>query len=118
AWPLTANDDNLANTDDEGIVIMGQGHVVVHNRISACSSSVNNYQTGARAFDVNNNEVLWTYNCGVKLSLSEGNVRAMRNRYTNVFMGMAVQPIYGGPAYFLRNVVVNPSNDQMKFNAV
>ena len=79
---------------------------------------MNNYRTGARAFDVNNNEVLWTYNCGVKFSLSEGNVRAMRNRYTNVFMGLAVQPVYGGPAYFIRNVVVNPSTEQMKFHAL
>jgi hypothetical protein len=97
---------------------MGQGHVIVHNQISGYASAVNNYQTGARSFDVNNNEVLWTYNCGVKLSLAEGNVRAIRNRFTNVFMGMAVQPIYGGPAYFLRNVVVNPANEQMKFHAL
>src|SRR5262249_31699713 len=66
AWPLTAGEDNLAHTNDDGIIIMGQGHVVVHNRISGYSTAVNNYQVGARSFDINNNDVLWTYNCGMK----------------------------------------------------
>ena len=117
-WPLTADDDGLLHTSDDGIIMLGQGHVVVHNRISGYSTAVNNFQTGARAIDVNNNDVLWTYNCGVKLSFAEGNARALRNRFTNVFMGMAVQPVYGGPAYFIRNVVVNIASEQMKFHAV
>src|SRR5579884_52599 len=116
-WPLTVPDDNFASTNDDGIVIQGFGIVVSHNRISGYSTAVNNYQTGARAFDIVGNDVLWTYNCATKQSLSEGNSRVWRNRFTNMYMAMSVQPIYGGPTYFMRNVAVNISNEQMKFHA-
>jgi hypothetical protein len=41
-----------------------------------------------------------------------------RNRFTNQFTPLSVQPIRGGPAYLFRNVVVNIAGEQLKFHAL
>src|SRR5262249_49365002 len=37
---------------------------------------------------------------------------------TNTYATISFQPIFGGPAYAFRNVVVNVANEQMKFHAL
>jgi hypothetical protein len=44
---------------------------------------------------------------GCEMDYSERNTRNFCNRYTNVFQGVSVQPIYGGPVYIFRNVIYN-----------
>jgi hypothetical protein len=73
-------------------------------------------QDGARAIDFYGNEILWTYDNGIELDGSEGNSRCFRNRFTNTFATLSVQPIHGGPAYLIRNVVINVADEQMKFH--
>lgn len=36
-----------------------------------------------------------------------GNVRVVRNRITNAFIGLSSQPGLGGPTWFVRNVLYN-----------
>ena len=117
-WPLTYQDDGGIHANDDGIRVMGFGHVVCHNRISGFGDAIKTEQDGARAIDFYGNDILFTYDNGMELDGSEGNTRCFRNRFANTFATLSVQPIYGGPAYIFRNVVVNVVNEQLKFHAL
>jgi hypothetical protein len=117
AWPLVYSDDNGAHSDDDGIHVEGFGHVVCHNTILGFGDAMKTEQDGARAVDFYGNEILSAYDNGVELDGSEGNTRAFRNRFTNTYATLSFQPIFGGPAYAIRNVIVNVANEQLKFHA-
>jgi hypothetical protein len=117
-WPQIYTDDNGAHSNDDGIKVEGFGHVVSHNRISGFGDAMKVEQDGARAVDFYGNDVLTCYDNGIELDGSEANSRAIRNRFTNCYATLSVQPIFGGPAYLLRNVVVNTVHEQMKFHAL
>src|SRR6185503_5615111 len=118
AWPAVYTDDNGAHSNDDGINLQGNGHVVCHNRLVGYGDAIKTAQDGARAIDFYGNEVTSAYDNGLELDGSEGNVRAFRNRFTNTYATLSYQPVFGGPAYTLRNVVVNVANEQMKFHAL
>jgi hypothetical protein len=118
SWPLTYQDDGGVHANDDGIRVMGFGHVVCHNRIGGFGDAIKTEQDGARAIDFYGNDILYTYDNGMELDGSEGNTRCFRNRFANTFATLSVQPVYGGPAYLFRNVVVNVVNEQMKFHAL
>src|SRR5205807_1793889 len=46
----------------------------------------------------------------------ERNTRNFYNRYTNVFQGVSVQPVYGGPCYVFRNVLYNVAMEPFKLH--
>jgi hypothetical protein len=117
-WPNNYGADNAAHANDDGIVVRGFGHVVCHNQISGYADALQVNQNGSRALDFYGNEVLWAYDNGIELDSSEGNTRAFRNRFTNGWDTLSVQPILGGPAYIFRNIVVNSVDEQMKFHAL
>ena len=118
AWPLTYGDDGAAHASDDGIVIQGSGHVVCHNVISGFADALQNAGHAARALDFYGNDVLWTYDDGIELDESEGNVRCFRNRFSNTYDTLSYQPVFGGPAYTFRNVIVNVANEGMKLHAL
>ena len=118
-WPFVYSDDGGAHSgSDDGINVKGHGHVVCHNQLVGFGDALKVEQPGARADDFYGNEVLSAYDNAIELDSSEGNTRAFRNRFTNGFVPISFQPIYGGPAYALRNVVVNVAEDQLKFYAL
>lgn len=116
SWPSVYADDGGAHANDDGIHVEGNGHVVCHNRIRGFGDAMKVEQVGARAVDFYGNEVLSAYDNGVELDGSAGNARAFRNRFTNTYATLSFQPIFGGPAYAIRNVVVNVANEQMKIH--
>ncbi len=118
SWPQVYSDDHGSHANDDGIAVAGFGHVVCHNQISGFGDAMKTQQDGARAVDFYGNDILFTYDNGIELDGSEGNSRCLRNRFTNAWDTLSVQPIYGGPAYLLRNVVVNAADEQMKFHAL
>ncbi len=118
SWPLTYGDDSAAHANDDGLVIVGSGHTVCHNTISGFADALQNSQDGARANDFYGNDILWTYDDGIELDGMEGNGRCFRNRFTNTYDTLSFQPIHGGPAYAIRNVVVNVVNEEMKLHAL
>ena len=118
AWPSAYTDDNGARSNDDGILVQGFGHVICHNRISGYGDAMKVQQDGSRAVDFYGNEVLSAYDNGVELDTSEANARCLRNRFTNTYATLSVQPVYGGPAYLIRNVAVNVVHEQMKFHAL
>jgi hypothetical protein len=117
-WPQIYTDDGGAHANDDGIHVEGFGHVVCHNRVLGFGDALKTEQVGARALDFYGNEVLSAYDNGIELDESEGNARALRNRFTNTYATISFQPIYGGPAYAIRNVVVNVAHEQMKFHGL
>jgi MYXO-CTERM domain-containing protein len=118
AWPAVYADDGGAHANDDGIHVEGFGHVIAHNTLKGFGDAMKTEQVGARAIDFYGNEILTAYDNGVELDTAEGNVRLFRNRFTNTYATISVQPIYGGPAYILRNIVVNVANEQMKFHGL
>jgi hypothetical protein len=118
AWPSVYADDMGAHANDDGIHVEGNGHVVCHNRLIGFGDAMKTEQDGARSLDFYGNEVLSAYDNGIELDGSEGNARCFRNRFTNTYATISFQPIFGGPAYAFRNVVVNVANEQMKFHAL
>jgi MYXO-CTERM domain-containing protein len=118
SWPLTYGDDGAAHASDDGIVVNGSGHVVCHNQIQGFADALQNYQVGARANDFYGNDVRFTYDDGVELDGAEGNIRAFRNRFLNTYDTLSFQPIYGGPAYAFRNVIINVVNEEFKLHAL
>jgi hypothetical protein len=118
SWPLIYRTDGGVHASDDGIAVTGFGHVVAHNRISGYGDAMKTEQDGARAIDFYGNDILYTYDNGVELDGSEGNTRCFRNRFTNGQDMLSVQPVFGGPAYLIRNLVVNPAGEQVKFHNV
>ncbi|HEV7735389.1 MAG TPA: hypothetical protein VGR62_24665 [Candidatus Binatia bacterium] len=116
-WPQTYGDDGGSHANDDGINVMGDGHVVCHNVLGGFGDALKVEQDGSRADDFYGNEVLSAYDNAVELDGSEGNTRAFRNRFTNSFVPLSFQPIFGGPSYAFRNVVVNVAEDHLKLYA-
>jgi hypothetical protein len=117
-WPHVFSDDGGARSNDDGFNVQGTGHVVCHNLIRGFGDGIKFGQDGARAVDVYGNEILSAYDNGFEFDGSEGNVRAFRNRFTNTYATLSFQPVQGGPAYALRNVVVNVADEQLKLKAL
>jgi hypothetical protein len=126
-WPCVYTSDDPAcngspaqhglHANDDGIHVEGDGHVIAHNRISGFGDAMKTEQDGARSVDFYGNDVLWTYDNGIELDGSQRNTRAFRNRFTNTFATLSFQPIFGGPAYAFRNVLVNVADEQFKLHA-
>jgi hypothetical protein len=126
-WPCTyASDDTACNAggqhglhaNDDGVHLEGTGHVVTHNRISGFGDAMKIEEPGARSVDFIGNDVLWTYDNAIELDTSLRNTRALRNRLTNTYATLSFQPIFGGPAYAIRNVIVNVADEQFKLHSL
>jgi hypothetical protein len=108
--------DGSGNSPDWDGVQFGTGSVVCHNTFSGFGDAMVTASAGVRAIDVYGNDVLWTYDNGVEADHSEGNMRVFRNRFLNNYMPLSFQPVYGGPDYAFRNLIVNPFSEPLKFH--
>lgn len=95
----------------EGVQLTGPGNVICHNRITGYRDNISLMEdTGAHeqvCIDIYNNDIYRAVDDGVEADFAMGNVRVMRNRLTNSFMGVSSQPGLGGPTYFIRNAMYN-----------
>jgi hypothetical protein len=115
-WPLVYSDDQGAHANDDGLHVEGDGHVVCHNTVTGFGDAMKVEQTLARAVDFYGNDVNGSYDNAIELDQSAGNSRCFRNRYVNTFMPLSFQPIFGGPAYAIRNLVFNAAVEQTKLH--
>ncbi|HEY6170212.1 MAG TPA: right-handed parallel beta-helix repeat-containing protein, partial [Verrucomicrobiae bacterium] len=101
------------------IWLMGQGHVVCYNRIAQWWDGVD-LSGGAPPSDLSqqncavdfcNNDISHCMDDGIELDYGVANLRCLRNFLWNVFQGVSCQPVYGGPAYLIRNVTYNNTAD-------
>ena len=114
-WPDTSS----RTWDYEGIVVTGAGHVICHNTLAGFGDALGLSEPQVipnRAIDFYGNDVLWGGDDGIELDYSERNVRAYRNRFGNVAMGISFQPVWGGPVYAFRNVMYNTAVAPYKLN--
>ncbi|MPY90321.1 MAG: hypothetical protein GEU99_20655 [Luteitalea sp.] len=107
------------------VKVYGSGHVIAHNAvaffhdgISVCTHGVPEpeQELKAVAIDIYNNDIHVTGDDFIEADGGVHNIRVMRNRGVNAaHTGLSAQPIFGGPAYYIRNIVYN-TPVALKFN--
>ena len=107
-------------TSEYAIKVYGQGHAVTHNYVEAFHDGidVSTYGTPSTSpdripssIDIYDNDVTNTDDNCFEADGSAHNVRVFDNRCFNATgAGLSAQPIFGGPAYFFRNVLYNMTN--------
>ena len=103
------------------VSVYGGGHVLAYNRVRGFHDGIDHVTYGApdgypdtpadrlpAGIDIYNNDVDVMHDNCFETDGAVRNVRVLRNRCFNAVLGaMSPQPIFGGPVYFIRNVVYN-----------
>jgi len=100
-----------------GVKVYGQGHVICHNYIAYFHDGIDVCTHGtppqtqdqkAVSIDIYNNDIYVMVDDVIEADGGVHNIRVMRNRGFNAaHHGLSAQPVFGGPAYFYRNIVYN-----------
>ena len=103
--------------DRRAIQVTGAGHVVAYNKIRAFGDAIDTMPSQrVEAIDFHNNDIDLMTDDGIELDYSYRNVRCFDNRLINVFQGISVQPVYGGPIYVFRNTMYNVCVEPFKMH--
>jgi hypothetical protein len=99
------------------VKVYGSGHVICHNAVAYFHDGIDVSTHGtpekeqdlkAVAIDIYNNDIHVTGDDFIEADGGVHNIRVMRNRGVNAaHTGLSAQPVFGGPVYFIRNVVYN-----------
>ena len=99
------------------VKVYGSGHVIAHNAVAffhdgidVCTHGVPEAEQDLKAvaIDIYNNDIYVTGDDFIEADGGVHNIRVMRNRGVNAaHTGLSAQPIFGGPAYYIRNIVYN-----------
>jgi hypothetical protein len=114
-------------TSYNAIKVYGSGHVIAHNAIAYFHDgiAVSTYGTPEEAeelkavsIDIYNNDIHLMADDFIEADGGVHNIRVMRNRGVNTAQcGVSAQPVYGGPAYYIRNVLYHvPTGCSLKPN--
>lgn len=116
------------------IWIGGQGQVICHNRITDFWDGIDITAGGAYplesrdrkdricAIDIYNNDIANCMDDFMETDHASHNIRVWENRgFNSSACGLSAQPVYGGPVYFVRNLLYNVqfnggSDGAFKFN--
>lgn len=100
-----------------GVKVYGQGHVICHNKISffhdgVCISTYGipeeDQDLKCVSIDIFNNDVFLSVDDFIETDGGAHNIRVYRNRGFNAaHHGLSAQPMFGGPVYFIGNLVYN-----------
>ena len=110
------------------VKVYGPGHVIAHNAIAYFHDGigVSTYGTPsqdperrASSIDIYNNDIHMSGDDFVETDGGVHNIRVYNNRGVNAAHGgYSSQPVFGGPAYFIRNLLYHvPSGVAFKFSA-
>ena len=95
----------------EGIELTGAGNVIAYNRVKGfrdCISTLEDDEAVNQvSVDIYSNDIEAGADDAIEADFTMGNVRILRNRILNSFVGISGQPTLGGPAYYVRNVMFN-----------
>jgi hypothetical protein len=146
-WQPYLQDEPSVLLSEYAVKVYGSGHVVAYNRISGFhdgvdhatygnpDSSDSNSGGGAQAvlgterladrdrlpvsIDFYNNDISHVEDNCIETDGAAHNIRVFRNRcFNHGHRALSVQPLFGGPAYFIRNVVYHaPEGGAVKFTA-
>jgi hypothetical protein len=112
------------------VSIYGSGHVMAYNYVTAFHDALDHATYGMPddypktprdrmpvSIDIYNNDVTNMHDNCFEADGAMHNIRIFRNRCFNAATGaMSPQPIFGGPAYFIRNVVYNGAYGPLKIH--
>jgi hypothetical protein len=97
------------------IKVYGSGHVICHNYIAYFHDGIDVCTHGspdpeedhrAVAIDFYNNDIHLVTDDFIEADGGVHNIRVLRNRGVNAGQcGLSAQPVFGGPVYFIRNVL-------------
>jgi hypothetical protein len=110
------------------VKVYGPGHVIAHNSIAYFHDAIgistygtpeNDTQRQASSIDIYNNDMHMLNDDFVETDGGVHNIRVFNNRGVNAARGgYSSQPVFGGPAYFIRNLLYHvPSGVAFKFSA-
>lgn len=113
------------------VSIYGAGHVIAHNRVSRFHDGLDHATYGMPdgypnvprermpvSIDIYGNDVSNVHDNCFEADGAMHNIRIFDNRCFNAATGaMSPQPVFGGPVYFLRNVVYNGVYGPLKIHA-
>jgi hypothetical protein len=114
------------------VKVYGSGHVVAYNRISRFHDGVDLATYGPPdgspnpirdrmpvSIDFYGNDISHVEDNCIETDGGAHNIRVFRNRcFNHGHRALSVQPLFGGPAYFIRNVVYHaPEGGAVKFTA-
>ncbi|MGF1666673.1 MAG: hypothetical protein ACFCVC_10430 [Acidimicrobiia bacterium] len=104
--------------DEQGIDLRGWGNTVCHNEVWSFGDCISIEPQHGPSFgnDAYGNDVGRCVDDGIEIDYNQANVRVWANRVTNSRTGVSVQPIYGGPAYIVRNEFFNLESRPIKLN--
>jgi hypothetical protein len=95
----------------EGISVTGPGLVLRNNRVRGFRDGVSlmegSLASDQYSIDIIENDISECADDGIEVDSTLHDVRVLRNRLTNCFMGISSQPARGGPLYLVRNVLYN-----------
>jgi hypothetical protein len=127
-WSSLPGFPELLNSE-YAIKVYGQGHVVAYNRIEHWHDGIDVATYGVPdgapgeiadrvpvSIDFYGNDIS---NMGDNCIETDGgarNIRVFRNRcFNSAAAGLSVQPVFGGPVYFYRNIVYNTPSGSLKY---
>ena len=113
-------------TSEYAVKVYGQGHVVAYNHVEAWHDGIDVATYGApsadpdkvpSSIDFYGNDITNVADNCIEADGSAHNVRVFKNRCFNSAQGaLSAQPIFGGPAYFVQNLVYDAtSGGPLKF---
>jgi hypothetical protein len=114
-------------TSYNAIKVYGQGHVVCHNDISYFHDGIcvdtHGLPEGGRgkqcaSIDIYNNDIFLIADNFIEADGGVHNIRIFNNRGINSYhTAVSTQPVFGGPAYYIRNVCYHSPGRSLKFSA-
>ncbi len=110
------------------VKVYGPGHVIAHNAVAYFHDGIgiSTYGTPepdphrrASSIDIYNNDIHMSGDDFIETDGGVHNIRVYNNRGVNAAHGgYSSQPVFGGPAYFIRNLLYHvPSGVAFKFSA-
>jgi hypothetical protein len=110
------------------VKVYGPGHVIAHNAIAYFHDAIgiSTYGTPeadpnrrASSIDIYNNDIHLSNDDFIETDGGVHNIRVFQNRGVNAAQGgYSAQPVFGGPAYFYRNLLYHvPTGVAFKFSA-
>ncbi len=107
------------------VKVYGQGHVICHNDISffhdgVCVDTHGLPEEGpgrrCASIDIYRNDLFNMSDDFIEADGGVHNIRVFENRGFNSYhAGLSAQPVFGGPVYFLRNIIYQVPGTSLKF---
>ena len=110
-WPRTKGIE-----EPEGFEVQGEGNIIAYNRIAGVADGISIFRGPSHANDFYNNDISECTDDGIEMDYGGQNNRCFRNRLTNCFQGISVQPLFGGPCYIFRNTMYNTELETFKMH--